>query len=77
MIMGVAIFGIGVYISIGFLAFEPFLDYIEEGLELQEKKRMTKLRALKVLLMQTFWPITLLIILATGLYDWWANLPDQ
>lgn len=74
--IGVITFIIGVYMIIGFLCFEPFLDYIEEGLPPQAQ-RMTKKRALKVLLMQVFWPVTLLAILAKSLYDCWVNLPAE
>jgi len=74
--VGVITFIIGAYMIISFLCFEPFLDYIEEDLPLQARK-MTKKRALKILFMQVFWPITLLVIITTSLYDWWINLPDQ
>lgn len=76
MMIGAITFGIGVYIIIGFLMFKPFLDYIEEGLTIQEK-RMTKLRVLKVLFMQALWPITLAGLIFISLYSWWTAMPDE
>lgn len=74
--IGLITFMIGVYMCIGFLCFEPFLDYIEEGVALQEK-RMTKIKALKVLLMQALWPITLAGLIFISLYSWWTAMPDE